>query len=259
MSEYYGIGPSSDFFAHYGVKGMKWGVRKAIESGNSRALSRHYKRAANKLQRLSARSDRSVIDAAKKYNRKAIVTDTAVGGLASGLATYGLNSHLPPRERAILSLAMGGGMAAANAIGGGITQARLHRMGSSKGHAKQVAKRKEFEKEMRKSFKGTEYAGQINKTKRDIQKNLETMKQQLDPKLKSLKPERRNENPMTKGLSNKQAKQVNKAMGQWVDTFEKQYQKGLSKGMTHEQAERYSNDYIAKNGFKPRNNKNRRR
>lgn len=29
MSEYYGIStPSSDFFMHYGVKGMKWGVRK---------------------------------------------------------------------------------------------------------------------------------------------------------------------------------------------------------------------------------------
>lgn len=27
MSEYYGIStPSSDFLAHYGVKGMKWGV-----------------------------------------------------------------------------------------------------------------------------------------------------------------------------------------------------------------------------------------
>jgi hypothetical protein len=47
MGEYYGIStPASDFLAHYGVKGMKWGVRKAIKesfkkklAGNKRNIS----------------------------------------------------------------------------------------------------------------------------------------------------------------------------------------------------------------------------
>lgn len=39
MSEYYGTpAASSDFLAHYGVKGMRWGVRKAIEKGNMTKL-----------------------------------------------------------------------------------------------------------------------------------------------------------------------------------------------------------------------------
>lgn len=27
--DYYGVSPSSDFFMHYGVRGMKWGIRKS--------------------------------------------------------------------------------------------------------------------------------------------------------------------------------------------------------------------------------------
>jgi hypothetical protein len=33
MSEYYGINNLSDFFVHYGIKGMKWGIRKKQSSG----------------------------------------------------------------------------------------------------------------------------------------------------------------------------------------------------------------------------------
>lgn len=36
MSIYYGVPstPNDSFLAHYGVKGMKWGVRRAIEKGS---------------------------------------------------------------------------------------------------------------------------------------------------------------------------------------------------------------------------------
>lgn len=52
MSEYYAVIRSTDHLAHYGVKGMKWGVRKAIARGNERALDRHFRKAAKKLRKL---------------------------------------------------------------------------------------------------------------------------------------------------------------------------------------------------------------
>lgn len=42
MAEYYAVERSPEYLKHYGVKGMKWGVRKAMERGNTRALNRHY-------------------------------------------------------------------------------------------------------------------------------------------------------------------------------------------------------------------------
>ena len=39
MSEYYGVStPTEDFISHYGVKGMKWGVRKAIKDALAKKL-----------------------------------------------------------------------------------------------------------------------------------------------------------------------------------------------------------------------------
>lgn len=54
-------------------------------------------------------------------------------------------------------------------------------------------------------------------------------------------------------------RKIEKGLKNWANAFEKHYQTGLSRGMSHEQAERYSNDYIAKHGFKPVNSKKRRR
>lgn len=53
-NEYYAIAstPTDDFLAHYGIKGMKWGVRRAIARGNERALNRHFRKAAKKLAKL---------------------------------------------------------------------------------------------------------------------------------------------------------------------------------------------------------------
>jgi len=52
MSEYYAVQRSTDHLAHYGVKGMKWGVRKAIAYGNQKALDKHFQKAAKKLAKL---------------------------------------------------------------------------------------------------------------------------------------------------------------------------------------------------------------
>ncbi len=54
MNEYYGVPstPTEDFLMHYGIKGMKWGVRKQIERvGNRRPHSKGYMDAEKKLKR----------------------------------------------------------------------------------------------------------------------------------------------------------------------------------------------------------------
>ena len=53
MSEYYAVVRSKDHLAHYGVKGMKWGVRKAIKDFKQ-------KRADRKLDKKIYRNSRSM-------------------------------------------------------------------------------------------------------------------------------------------------------------------------------------------------------
>ena len=84
MSEYYAVIRSTDHLAHYGVKGMKWGVRKAIERGNFRALSRQYNKAQKKLAKLNRAADiNAQNNIAKKHNKRAKI------GLGVGLAGLG--------------------------------------------------------------------------------------------------------------------------------------------------------------------------
>ncbi|MBP5729422.1 MAG: hypothetical protein J6Y48_20330 [Clostridia bacterium] len=78
MNEYYAVVRSTDELAHYGVKGMNWGVRKALASGNERALNRHFRKAAKKLKKLQDIGTNS-----KKYAAKA----AAYGAAAAGTGT----------------------------------------------------------------------------------------------------------------------------------------------------------------------------
>lgn len=73
----YAIDRSDEYLSHYGVKGMKWGVRKAIASGNSRALARQYRKASRKLAKLESRAANT-----KTYKRRAI--KAAAGAAALG-------------------------------------------------------------------------------------------------------------------------------------------------------------------------------
>lgn len=53
LAEYYGVStPTSDFIAHYGVTGMKWGVRKS--------RTKAFANAENKLKKVSRYNERGL-------------------------------------------------------------------------------------------------------------------------------------------------------------------------------------------------------
>ncbi len=198
MSEYYGITPSSDFFMHYGVFGMKWGVRKARAVTN---LDRNGKK---------GKTYKSAEEKLKSNIRKGIARSAITSGLGSAGLTYGINRlHGVPRVQSAITAGIAGltGAAAGATIAAG------------QGH------------DLKRQFKN-----QKAKRSTDIKTG----------------------NPSYDRLSRKQKTDLNKAMKNWADAFEKHYQTGLSRGMSHEQAERYSNNYIAKHGFKPVNKRTRR-
>ena len=80
----YAVERSDEYLAHYGVRGMKWGVRKALAKGGvagARALSKQYAKAQKKLAKLEKQAGKS-----KKYARRAAlmgVGAAAAGGLAA--------------------------------------------------------------------------------------------------------------------------------------------------------------------------------
>ena len=52
MAQYYAVERSSEYLAHYGIRGMKWGVRKAIDRiGGNFHRSKQYMNAHKKLQK----------------------------------------------------------------------------------------------------------------------------------------------------------------------------------------------------------------
>lgn len=83
----YAVERDGAYLAHYGVKGMKWGVRKAIERGNDRALGRQYRKAAKKLAKLEKRAA-----SGKKYAKRAarLGAGAAVAGGLAALGTSGV-------------------------------------------------------------------------------------------------------------------------------------------------------------------------
>lgn len=90
---YYGIPNSTDHLAHYGVKGMRWGVRRAIVTSNQRLLDKHYRKAAKKLAKLQDIGNNGFKYAAKAggYGAAALGTGAlAIGG--TGLAAKGISA-----------------------------------------------------------------------------------------------------------------------------------------------------------------------
>ena len=105
MSEYYAMIRSTDHLAHYGIKGMKWGVRKARAKGvttarGQRAMRRQYAKAQKKLAKLNQLADLQVQSAkAKKHNKRAAV---GLGFGLVGLAGFARNEAVAKKAKEVL-------------------------------------------------------------------------------------------------------------------------------------------------------------
>lgn len=125
MSNYYGVVRTDEYLAHYGIKGMKWGVQKAINKGSMRAYKHQYKKAVRHLNRLEKHANNGA-----KYARKAVTKGV---GTAATLATVAMGISNPG------ILAYKAGLAGYNA----------YRASSTKNAAK---KARAFRDEMEKEF-----------------------------------------------------------------------------------------------------------
>lgn len=82
----YAIERSDEYLAHYGVRGMKWGIRNAMKAdgaSRSKKLSKQYAKAQKKLAKLEKRANNGA-----KYARRASRLG-AGAALAGGLAIAG--------------------------------------------------------------------------------------------------------------------------------------------------------------------------
>lgn len=111
----YAIERNPDYLAHYGIKGMRWGVRKAIESGNANRLSRQYTKALKKLTKLEKRANSGA-----KYARRAAALG-AGAALAGHVASKGVSKSMAGASYALSKGATGIGKAASD-IGGFMTR-----------------------------------------------------------------------------------------------------------------------------------------
>lgn len=104
----YGVERSNEYLAHYGIRGMKWGVRKAIKSGNSARLSKQYAKASKKLAKLEKRAANS-----GKYAKRAALMGAgaaAAGGLAA-VGTTGVSKAYRAVGKGLSSAVSKGGRA----------------------------------------------------------------------------------------------------------------------------------------------------
>ena len=163
MAKYYGVERSEEYLAHYGIRGMKWGVRRALEKGNMSKLSSHYARAIRKRATLKEQTNRKAQkEEAKAYagGGAALLGLGALGGLASYGSIKGqtaLNRAISPNSRyntymiptgmiGMSALSAAGGLAA---IGAGAKSAYR---ATKRGNKKAVEKHKRFSKEMDQTF-----------------------------------------------------------------------------------------------------------
>ena len=177
MSEYYAVERSGDSLKHYGVKGMRWGVKKAIERGNSNKLARQYKKASKKLAKLENKAN---IDYQKKRiknasNKQKLVAmaGSANIGIAGGLTAASYTDALKRAKKGINSsfnvyIPTGAGIAAADIAVRQIGKNKAKKLASAEGHKQAVKNANAFRGEMKKAFKGTVYGNNVGAMAKDI-------------------------------------------------------------------------------------------
>lgn len=198
MSEYYAVERTGSELAHYGVRGMRWGVKKALNAKSQKRRDRLMRKVAikaeNKLRKLNDNADLARQKAAAKSNTKKALR-SGVTSAALAALNYGANNQYQKsvsdniRSRKFTGVEIGKGRnrvviptnrnslawlgaAGASAVGSniGLTKATYHAgkaiaaasRSSKRGHAKAVAKRDAFKREIDKAFKDTKYASQIS-------------------------------------------------------------------------------------------------
>lgn len=163
---YYAVERSEDYLAHYGVKGMHWGVRKAKESNNPRKLDRQWRKANKRLNKLNSKAN--IADQQKIYKRNSgpQVVANMIGGAGGGMLSGALLARrLGIPEKLAGPMVVGTGIA--GAIGGVtpnvIRSKKAFNLSHPEGHAKALNEAHSWAREMNKAFHGTKYQGKTKK------------------------------------------------------------------------------------------------
>lgn len=165
---YYGVQPSNTNLAHYGVRGMKWGVRKALARGDRAALSRHYAKAQKKLARLTEQAKTG-----KGLGTKRALIGGAASALTSGAGTYALN-----RLRGVDPVTSAKYAGAAALVGGaGGTLLNAGRATKAE-KVNAQARRDAWKREMDRTFKGTG----VGRNKKSKARKVKTNSKLMNPK-----------------------------------------------------------------------------
>ena len=178
MAEYYAVERSSEYLAHYGIRGMRWGVRKAIRSGDPKKLRKAYLKAAAHLGKLSINANQGMMQQRYKTAKRNMLYGAGMSGAMSAGLTAGLNTHLPIKKNLLYS----GAASLGGALGGAILNSKgitSRRWASNRGHEKAIAKRNEFRKALESEFRGTQYGG---KEQKKFHQQITAISDQRDPR-----------------------------------------------------------------------------
>lgn len=156
MSNYYAVNRNSEYLAHYGIKGMHWGVRKAIDAKNSEALTNHYRKALRKLGKLKKKAD--ILDAYQKRREGPVLLGASSFPLTAGSVVASTYENPGDKALGIANVISGAGMAGLGAYETIVGNRRT----KSKHHDKAVAKVNEWQKEMKKAFKDSDRSTDVN-------------------------------------------------------------------------------------------------